>query len=147
MEVARNMKLYLLFISLLLISLVSAQEDLSNSTTTNIINVTSEEPQQTPDNYCEEQVIDCENFKWIQTYIKKQLDNGTLDPNRVDLVNLLSQANFGLQNELTLCEKRYTPYKTAVYFCGTIIVLLIAWTAYGVYEDRTFGKEKKVWKG
>ena len=118
------MKLFIyLLISFLLISSVTA------------MNETIISEGELPDNYVSE-VIDCENFKWIDDYIKSQVEENKLNGNEINLIELVSQANFGLQAELEECESKYVPYKVGVYIFGGILILLSIWNIKGIFKER-----------
>lgn len=90
-----------------------------------------------PDNYNNDCEINCSNFLWIQNYIMEQVNNGTLNGNQVDLMSLVEQANFGLQDELNRMEelnKKYEKelvtkniYSVITFSSVGIMFLLIVW--------------------
>ncbi len=121
------MKLYLLLF-ILLIPLVSAQENCLNNSCS-VENITSETGS-LPDNYNEYEEINCDNFKWVETYIQNQLNNKNLSYEDMTIVNLLKQANYGLQDDLNECKnlmtKRYISTYTA-YFLFIVCIVLVIW--------------------
>lgn len=120
------MKFYLILF-ILLIPLASAQE-CSNDTCE--VNNISSETGELPDNYNTYEEIDCANFKWIENYIQEALNNKTMHVEDTTIVNLLKQANYGLQDDLNECKslmtKKYISTYTAL-FLFVICIVLVVW--------------------
>ncbi len=128
------MKLYLLLF-ILLIPLVSAQENCLNNSCL-VENITSETGS-LPDNYNEYEEINCDNFKWVENYIQESLNNKNLSYEDTTIVNLLKQANYGLQDDLNNCSieikdlsrelKDQTISKYTAWILFSLCIVLVAW--------------------
>jgi hypothetical protein len=69
----------------------------------------------------------CKNFKWIEDIIQQQLENGTINNNQLQIIDILEHANFNLQYSLDTCEKRLLNKNIneyLVYFLVVIVIIL-----------------------
>lgn len=78
-------------------------------------------------NYTEEEIveeeIDCENFMWVENYIKEELNKENASVSKVELVNILKNTNYNLQDDLNECESKLKRYFYG--FWATLIILII----------------------
>lgn len=106
------MNKHILILLVLLIPLVLAQNE-SNLTISNGTNCTGDycvietDVSTLPSNYNSSCITDCDNFIWINKYIKEQLNNKSLSEDQMTFVSLLMQGNYGLQEDLSHCQNLY----------------------------------------
>lgn len=119
----------LVFFMVLLIHVSSAQENCAGDVCLVETNITSETGK-LPDNYNTYEEIDCDNFKWVETYIKESLNNKTMHAEDTTIVNLLKQANYGLQDDLNECKSLMTRRYISAYaafFLFIVCIVLVVW--------------------
>jgi len=101
----------ILLICLIILSVVKAENITINQTGSEIRNITCQD-------------LNCENFLWVENYIKNNLTN--LNGDSSNFINLLKSANYGMQEDLNSCQKTRNNYKyLSLTFLGIIIVLIL----------------------
>lgn len=79
------------------------------------------------DEEVEEEII-CDNFKWVENYIQKELEEENASREKIQLVDVLKNANYNLQNDLNECESR--PKRYLYCFWAMLITLILSWLYY-----------------
>jgi len=81
--------------------------------------------------------INCDNFHWVENYLKKELQNET-NSGRVNVVSILKNANYNLQADLNESEGKAKRYYYAFWI--TLIFLILFIIYFWIGFDRYFKK-------
>lgn len=134
--------LTLLFIIQLILGL-SYQDKISDSNCTgdycSSAYLISNESSELPNNYEVSEEINCENFIWIENYIKSAVEGKEVTSNQLQVIELLKQANFGLQDELLICEEKLKNNQMNIYvtyFAVALAVILALWKTVEIIKRR-----------
>lgn len=120
---------FVILVFLLSINFISANESVNQNSTCSINESSCPE--------CPE--IDCNNFYWVENYIKNVSNNAT--PEALAFINILKNANYNLQNDLNVCEKDKEAYKSQAWGFGICLIFLIFFLVY--FTVRTWAREKQ----
>lgn len=77
------------------------------------------------------ELINCENFYWVENYIKNRLIEENATGEMEQLVDVMKVANYNLQDEINEKDKKiadYAKYKNSFYI--TLGLLAISWVYY-----------------
>ena len=61
------------------------------------------------------EIINCNNFYWVENYIKTQMNSSDVSEDMSNFVNLLKTANYNLQDEINQLELENRNYKHSFY--------------------------------
>ena len=58
----------------------------------------------------DDEIINCDNFYWVENYIQKQLELENASDSKIQLIDILKNANYNLQDDLNECADKKTRY-------------------------------------
>ena len=86
----------------------------------------------------EEEIINCDNFHWVENYIKSELEKEGVGMGKIDIVDILKNANYNLQGDL---NEQVGKAKRYMYAFWTTFIFLISFLIYFFYRFDKYVKK------
>lgn len=88
--------------------------------------------------------INCDNFFWVENYIKKQIEIENASSSKIQMIDLLKTANYNLQDDINKLEEENLRYRYTFYGMTLLAICLVLYIYFRVrkMEDKVISSTK-----